>query len=70
MKDGRYIRRHRFMGAFEQQFLIGRGYDLADVRARIANGVLTKAVLPPVPALSSLRISNSWSRPPGRRIRR
>ncbi len=41
MKDGRYVSRRRFRGAFERQFRIGEGYDLDHVEARIANGVLT-----------------------------
>jgi HSP20 family protein len=41
VKDGRYVSRRRFTGAFEKQFRIGEGYDLDDVQARIANGVLT-----------------------------
>jgi HSP20 family protein len=41
MKDGRYVSRRRFTGAFEKKFRIGEGYDLDDVQARIANGVLT-----------------------------
>jgi HSP20 family protein len=40
-KDGRYVSRRRFTGPFEKQFRIGEGYDLDDVQARIANGVLT-----------------------------
>jgi HSP20 family protein len=40
LKDGRYASR-RFSGAFAKQFQIGQGYDLDDVQARIANGVLT-----------------------------
>jgi HSP20 family protein len=36
-RDGR----RRFAGAFAKQFQIGEGYDLDDVQARIANGVLT-----------------------------
>ena len=40
-KDGRYVSRRRFAGTFEKQFRIGEGYDLNDVHARIANGVLT-----------------------------
>jgi HSP20 family protein len=41
VKDGRYVSRRRFTGAFEKQFRIAEGYDLDDVQARIANGVLT-----------------------------
>ena len=41
VKDGRYVSRRRFTGAFVKQFRIGEGYDLDDIHARIANGVLT-----------------------------
>ena len=41
MKNARYMSRRRFTGAFEKQFRIGEGYDLDNVQARIANGVLT-----------------------------
>lgn len=40
-KDGRYLRRARFHGAFERRFWIGEGYDLDHVTAHIANGELT-----------------------------
>ena len=40
-KDGRYVSRRRFTGAFEKHFRIGEGYDLDHVEARMANGVLT-----------------------------
>ncbi len=40
-KNGRYVSRRRFTGAFEKQFRIGEGYDLDDIQARISNGVLT-----------------------------
>jgi HSP20 family protein len=41
VKNGRYVSRRRFTGAFEKQFRIGEGYDLDDVQARVADGVLT-----------------------------
>ena len=41
VKEGRYVSRRRFTGEFERQFQIGEGYDLEDVQARIAHGVLT-----------------------------
>lgn len=41
VRDGRYVSRRRFTGAFEKQFRIGDGYDLDRVDARISNGVLT-----------------------------
>ncbi len=40
-KEGRYLRRTRYHGAFERRFWIGEGYDLDRVEARIANGELT-----------------------------
>jgi len=40
-KDGRFVRRARFTGAFEQRFRIGEGYDPERVSAHIANGELT-----------------------------
>ncbi len=40
-KDGRYVRRGRWHGAFERQFQLADGYDLDDVAAQVANGVLT-----------------------------
>lgn len=40
-KDGRYLERRRFRGAFEQQFRLGDGYDLDAVSAHLASGVLT-----------------------------
>jgi HSP20 family protein len=40
-KDAYYVARQRFSGTFEKQFRIGDGYDLDDVKAHIANGVLT-----------------------------
>jgi HSP20 family protein len=41
VKDGRDVSRRRFAGAFEKRFRIGEGYNLDDIQARIANGVLT-----------------------------
>src|SRR6185312_11413867 len=40
-KDGHYVRRARFHGAFERRFRIGDGYDPDHVTAHIANGELT-----------------------------
>jgi HSP20 family protein len=40
-RDGRYLRRGRFHGAFKRRFLIGDDYDLDRVEAHIANGELT-----------------------------
>jgi HSP20 family protein len=40
-KDGRYLRRARFQGAFERRFWIGETYDPDGVSAHIANGELT-----------------------------
>lgn len=40
-KEGRYLRRARFYGAFERRFWIGEGYDPDHVTAHIADGVLT-----------------------------
>jgi HSP20 family protein len=40
-KEGRYVRRQRFHGAFERRFWIGDGYDLDHVNAHIVNGELT-----------------------------
>jgi HSP20 family protein len=40
-KDGRYVARQRFAGAFERQFRLGEGYDLDGVKAHLGNGVLT-----------------------------
>lgn len=40
-KEGRYLRRARFHGAFERRFWIGEGYDPDHVTAHIANGELT-----------------------------
>ncbi|HEU4726729.1 MAG TPA: Hsp20/alpha crystallin family protein [Kofleriaceae bacterium] len=40
-KDGNFVRRHRWHGAFERQFRLAEGYDLDDVKAGITNGVLT-----------------------------
>src|SRR5688572_506331 len=40
-KDGRYLRRARFHGAFERRFWIGEAYDPDHVTAHIANGELT-----------------------------
>jgi len=40
-KDGRFVRRARFSGAFERRFWIGEGYDPERVSAHIANGELT-----------------------------
>lgn len=41
MREGRYISRARFQGAFERRFWIGDGYDPDHVTAHIANGELT-----------------------------
>jgi HSP20 family protein len=38
--DGHYLRRHRFYGSFERQFRIGDMYDLDNVGANLADGVL------------------------------
>jgi HSP20 family protein len=40
-KQGRYLRRARFHGAFERRFWIGDGYDPDHVTAHIADGELT-----------------------------
>ena len=40
-KEGRYLRRARFHGAFERRFRIGEGYDPDHVTAHVANGELT-----------------------------
>jgi len=40
-KEGHYVRRARFHGAFERKFRIGEGYDPDRVTAHIANGELT-----------------------------
>jgi len=40
-KEGRYLRRARFHGAFEKKFWIGDSYDPEHVTANIANGELT-----------------------------
>jgi HSP20 family protein len=40
-RDGRYLRRARFHGAFERRFWIGETYDPDHVTAQIANGELT-----------------------------
>src|SRR4051812_9005297 len=40
-KQGRYVRRARFHGAFERRFWIGDGYDPDRVSAHIADGELT-----------------------------
>jgi HSP20 family protein len=40
-KEGRYVRRARYHGAFERRFRIDDGYDLERVSAHIANGELT-----------------------------
>jgi len=40
-KQGHYVRRARFHGAFERKFWIGEGYDAEQVTAHIANGELT-----------------------------
>lgn len=40
-KDGRYVQRTRFHGAFERRFWIGESYDPDRVTAHIANGELT-----------------------------
>lgn len=40
-KEGHYVRRARFHGAFERRFWIGEGYDPDQVTAHIANGELT-----------------------------
>jgi len=44
LKDGHYVSRRRFTGAFAKQFRIGEGYDLDRIDARVANGVLTIAL--------------------------
>jgi HSP20 family protein len=41
VKNGRYLRRARFHGAFERRFWIGDRYDLDRVSAHVANGELT-----------------------------
>src|SRR5689334_2362390 len=40
-KEGHYLRRARFHGAFERRFWIGEGYDSDHISAHIANGELT-----------------------------
>jgi HSP20 family protein len=40
-REGRYVRRTRFHGAFERRFWIGEGYDPDHISAHIANGELT-----------------------------
>jgi len=40
-REGRYLRRARFHGAFERRFWIGDAYDPDHVTAHIANGELT-----------------------------
>jgi HSP20 family protein len=40
-RDGRYVRRDRFHGAFERRFRIGDVYDLDSIKASLAHGVLT-----------------------------
>ena len=40
-KEGHYLRRARYHGAFERRFWIGEGYDPDQVTAHIANGELT-----------------------------
>jgi HSP20 family protein len=40
-KDGKYVRRTRFHGAFERKFWIGEGHDPDRITAHIANGELT-----------------------------
>jgi HSP20 family protein len=40
-KEGQYLRRARFHGAFERRLWIGDGYDPDHVSAHIANGELT-----------------------------
>jgi HSP20 family protein len=40
-KEGHYVRRARFHGAFERRFWIGEGYDADQITAHIANGELT-----------------------------
>jgi HSP20 family molecular chaperone IbpA len=40
-KNTTFVRRDRWYGAFERQFRLDDGYDLDDVRASIAHGVLT-----------------------------
>lgn len=39
--EGRYLRRARFLGAFERRFWIGEQYDPDRVTAHLANGELT-----------------------------
>jgi len=40
-KEGRYVQRARFHGAFERRFWIGENYDPDRITAHIANGELT-----------------------------
>jgi HSP20 family protein len=40
-KEGRYVQRGRFHGAFERKFWIGESYDPDQVTANIVNGELT-----------------------------
>lgn len=40
-REGRFVQRARFRGAFERRFWIGEGYDPDHVTAHIANGELT-----------------------------
>ncbi len=42
--DRNYLRRERFYGPFEKRFEIGAGYDLENVKAHVAHGVLTITV--------------------------
>jgi HSP20 family protein len=41
VRDGRYVSRRRFAGAFTRQFRLGEGYDLDAIEARVVDGVLT-----------------------------
>lgn len=40
-RDGRYVARRRFAGAFERRFRLDDRYDLDGVKAHLAHGVLT-----------------------------
>jgi HSP20 family protein len=40
-REGNFVRRARFHGAFERRFRLGDGYDLDHVEASLTHGVLT-----------------------------
>lgn len=41
VKDGHFVRRNRWHGSFERRFRLGDGHDLDDIKAHVADGVLT-----------------------------